>query len=368
MARAMVLVRKIDVLRAFAILLAICLMVGQWGVIGHAFTFILVTLEASAAGIREPLSGDINGRGDSNHSDAFSGTHTPKDIYMYWAQESLPEFVELVAKSWKTKNPSWSFHLISDSTLHTYIGNSTVLSMLSRQESLQFKSDIVRTNLLADHGGVYVDADVLSATPLDQWLERMMTAGFFAFRSEPASSTIKRQALDPHNAVCSSWFLAAGRSSYIMSALKIALNEYAMTRTKPETYFQWHYIFTKLTTVDSKFKQFWDVAPLIYSSHFVIGNRPKHTKKECVIGLRYLQRGTTLGSTLCGFLFTQERFCMTVRELIDSRCSPVYKLKYDGRPEQMNIARYIASEGVTDSVFTTMLSRADYYFPLAGLI
>lgn len=70
------------------------------------------------------------------------------------------------------------------------------------------RSDLVRLDLLARHGGVWGDATCYCAVPLDSWLPAATSSGFFAFRCGPRG--------DRHIA---SWFLAASPSNAIILSM-----------------------------------------------------------------------------------------------------------------------------------------------------
>jgi len=261
----------------------------------------------------------------------FDFSSFPRDIYMYWAYGELPEMAQLAASSWITKNPSWKFHMVNDSILSRYIANQTVLDLLDRQESLPFKSDLVRTNILAIHGGIYADADVVSSVPLDQWLSDFMAAGFFAYRIAETSAERPLQVRS-----CSSWFLAAEKGNYIVSALQQAINDDSMHRTEPENYLEWHYTFTALTRTDAKFKQIWDSVPREFALH--------NGDYGCVLALRNLKRGTTMNSTSCIPVYGRMKGdCLMVKELIDSHCAPLYKMNRHEPETSLGIAKYVVA-------------------------
>jgi hypothetical protein len=259
---------------------------------------------------------------------------------MYWAQDAIPEYVELAASTWIKKNPSWKFHMVSDTNLHKYVVNETILAAIGRQETLPFKSDLVRTSLLADHGGVYVDADVLSSAPLDEWLAPYTKSGFFAYRVE---GDVPSSAEQTDIRSCSSWFLAAARNDYISSALKNALLQKFLTRTHPDQYYEWHFTFTRMIKDDQKFKQLWDAVPKLFSIHEGQFRDKRQHGDECVVALRHLKSGLT--STSCVPLYERDD-CLTVKQLIDGHCSPVYKISraHESDPDLFDVARYVASQ------------------------
>src|SRR5262249_5526389 len=71
--------------------------------------------------------------------------------------------------------------------------------------SHQALSDVLRSSLLAEGGGVWVDATVLPARPLDTWLDGVMTSSrFFAFHAPAPDRPV------------ASWFLAAEHDDRLM--------------------------------------------------------------------------------------------------------------------------------------------------------
>jgi hypothetical protein len=86
---------------------------------------------------------------------------------------------------------------------------------------------MTRLCLLRQHGGVWADATVFCAWPLERWLPEYMTAGFFAFRNPEKDRLM------------SNWFLAADRENLLLRELQRAfLQLYADNRfTLQETVF-----------------------------------------------------------------------------------------------------------------------------------
>ena len=65
------------------------------------------------------------------------------------------------------------------------------------KQSPNHRANVLRMELLARHGGVWVDATCFCVRPLDEWLPAQMSSGFFAF-ARPARSRL-----------LANWFLAA---------------------------------------------------------------------------------------------------------------------------------------------------------------
>jgi len=85
----------------------------------------------------------------------------PKIIHAIWIGPLQPPMKLL--NTWLKKNPGWEFRL----------WNSNSLPWKNRERidcipELNGKADIMRYEILAEHGGIYVDADMECLRPLDE--------------------------------------------------------------------------------------------------------------------------------------------------------------------------------------------------------
>jgi hypothetical protein len=173
-------------------------------------------------------------------------------IWLYWAQglEGAPPLVRACVKSWQHHNPDWDVRLLDDENLHGFLDMSDISPKVNRTAY----SDILRCRLLKKHGGVWADATVLCAAPLDDWLHMLTYSGFFAF-SNPASDR-----------PIASWFIAAAKGNYIIERLSSEVDAYwANGRREPSTYFWLHYTFLMLLVLDSRFRHLWQKCPRIHA-------------------------------------------------------------------------------------------------------
>jgi len=133
----------------------------------------------------------------------------PKIIWIYWDSgfESAHKIVKYCVESWKNKNPDWQIRLISESNLSTYINAIDVTKHKYFKLPIQKKANLIRLKLLADYGGVWVDATVYCTKPLSQWVFKHSTSGFFVF-SNPGRDRL-----------ISNWFIAANPNNYIIKEL-----------------------------------------------------------------------------------------------------------------------------------------------------
>lgn len=139
---------------------------------------------------------------------ADSGVSIPKTIWFFWFQglDNAPSVVRKCYETWVARNPGWRVVCLDAATLQDFAsvdyssGNIASLSM-------QHRAGLLRLDLLAHHGGVWVDATTFCMQPLDDWLLANLKSGFFAFR-RPAPDR-----------VISSWFLAAQKDNVLASRL-----------------------------------------------------------------------------------------------------------------------------------------------------
>jgi hypothetical protein len=122
----------------------------------------------------------------------------PKKIWMLWLQgwDEAPESVIECYKSWKNLNPNWEVIQLTKHNLKNYINVEKFLN--NEKLPPQAKSNIIRIALMKEHGGVWTDATVYCAHPLEDWLpEYTDINGFFAFEKPRYDKLI------------SSWFFAS---------------------------------------------------------------------------------------------------------------------------------------------------------------
>jgi hypothetical protein len=263
----------------------------------------------------------------------------PKTIWFLWLQgiEQAPVVVQKCYASWLKHNPGWEVIFLDENNLTDYV------SLKPRQVTKQALSDILRINLLAKHGGIWVDATCFCTQPLDEWLHPYMSSGFFAFN---------RPAVDR---MLSSWFIASDKGNYMILAYQKAvelywdtnpnltffensrwqfLNRYlqklgpqvwfgalATKLLKVYPYFWFHYLFENISLRDEKFKQLWDETPKISA------DIPHKLQFE---GL---------------FNPLNEK----IKEEIDSKIAPVYKLtwKYDpAEYREGTVLDYLLNSGI----------------------
>ena len=164
-----------------------------------------------------------------------------KTIWIYWAQgiENAPDLVKVCVASWRYYNPNWNIKIL----------NQTNINTMQRVATTPSFSDILRINLLDEHGGLWVDATTFCNKPLDDWLPEYTKEGFFAFR-EP----------QPEYQLCS-WFLYGERNNYIIKSWKQEVDDYWKTRKNAHEYLWFHSLFNKLYKNDKLVERIWNEVP-----------------------------------------------------------------------------------------------------------
>jgi hypothetical protein len=137
-----------------------------------------------------------------------TGATAPRTVWFLWFQglDKAPYVVRKCHESWVTKNPGWQIVTLDNEVLPRLVSADYHAGNLARL-SMQHRSDLVRLDLLARHGGVWADATCYPVCPLDNWLWPNLRAGFFAF-SRPGPDRM-----------ISNWFLAAEAGNILVSRL-----------------------------------------------------------------------------------------------------------------------------------------------------
>ncbi len=207
----------------------------------------------------------------------------PRRIWILWKQglDHMPPISRACIDTWATHNPGWDIKVLTGETLCDWADPLLCLPKAQAQPPCRL-SDLARLNLLARHGGVWVDATCYCMKPLDQWLPDYLGSGFFAF-DRPGRDRLM-----------SSWFLASPPDGYIPRRMWDTLESYFLGRNLSDTgwrrlarralakalnrstrttslwfapplpqlgitpYYSFHYMFNRLTRTDPAFRDIWE--------------------------------------------------------------------------------------------------------------
>ena len=181
----------------------------------------------------------------------------PRIIWMLWLQgfTNAPELVKACVQSWCRLNPDHVVHLLDTQSLQKFIPAADLARIFATEKQPEAISNEIRLELLARHGGVWVDATTICARPLDDWLPAHAPLGFFGF-ARPGPDRM-----------LSTWFLAASPANLIIETWRQATIVYWHGRSERHIYFWVHALFEKCYAENSAFRNIWDSTPKISAMH-----------------------------------------------------------------------------------------------------
>lgn len=227
----------------------------------------------------------------------------PKVIYSLWCQgqDQAPPIVKICFERWIKLNTDYVFHVLDRRDISKVLHNFPVDI---DQIPMQALSDILRTRLLLQNGGIWVDAALLPVSPLSEWLPKVSREGFFAFEKPGPDRPL------------ASWFLATSPGHIIMQQWWAQIQRYwskprrlmvdprdgnpvpadPVCSVSPEEgsssdeypYFWFHYLFRFLIESDTDMAAVWSrcqkksaVPPHKIQRLFAGGKAPSFAQIDC---------------------------------------------------------------------------------------
>lgn len=114
----------------------------------------------------------------SSTKDGFS-SGIPSTIWAYWDGD-VPPLVQKCIESWKKNNPTYEIIVLNKGNLSTYLPKVDFAKMKHVNDSVQRFSDFVRVHVLAEHGGIWIDASTICQAPLD-WIQQLDNVEFVGY-------------------------------------------------------------------------------------------------------------------------------------------------------------------------------------------
>lgn len=173
-----------------------------------------------------------------------------KVIWIFWLQgwHEAPWLVRKCLASWQLHNPGWEVRALDAASVQSLV---TLPDLHGKEITATSLSEIIRTLLLSEYGGVWTDATVLCHRPLDSWLPEAARQGFFAF-AKPGPDRM-----------LSSWFLAAEAGNSLLTRWRDAALDFWVRNDRADHYFWFHYSFARVHDADPDFAQAWSRVPEI---------------------------------------------------------------------------------------------------------
>lgn len=147
----------------------------------------------------------------------------PSVIWTYWEHKTLPKIIQVCIDSWRRHNPGYKVVIITKENVQTYWPEYDP-TVLKHNDSPARFSDFVRLNVLASHGGIWMDASIFCTKSLN-WLHAHHNRGQHEF----IGYFMQSFTTNPKFPVIESWFFACIPNSTIVNMWRTELmriNEY----------------------------------------------------------------------------------------------------------------------------------------------
>ena len=173
------------------------------------------------------------------YSDIKNPERLPKRVYIFWNSgfENAPKIVRTCVESWKDMNPTWQVIKLDQNAANEFLD----LRNLSDNISVVHYADVLRTKILAEHGGVWTDPTVLCTRSLDDWLLPLMLQTDIFMFSVPGKDRL----------ICS-WFIASTSHNPIIEMWFKFLYAFHKSQNFKKPYFSSHYVFEFLVRKNSE--------------------------------------------------------------------------------------------------------------------
>ena len=131
----------------------------------------------------------------------------PKNIFTYWHQgwAEIPHVLRVCLNSMQRHHADWKIHLLDAHAVSEWLEPIPIPDQKWKALPLAHRSDVIRTQLLLRHGGVWADPTVWFAGPMDEWLGARMDSGLFMFYRPGRDRLI------------SNWFIAAEAGNELLT-------------------------------------------------------------------------------------------------------------------------------------------------------
>lgn len=93
----------------------------------------------------------------------------PKKLWMYW-ENDIPDFVKKCIVRMRDLNPDYQIFVLNPENVHQY---SQIDFSLLKDATAQQKADLLRFDLMYEHGGIWLDASIILYDNLD-WISDLM--------------------------------------------------------------------------------------------------------------------------------------------------------------------------------------------------
>ncbi len=168
---------------------------------------------------------------------------TGRRIYMYWDSEP-PPLVSTCFDAARANVPAdYELVMLDAESAGRMAPDAVRLGAAASLTKAQL-SDVIRTHLLADRGGLWMDATVLVNRRFPAFLAEISELDFFLFTYRGSRT--------------GSWFWWAEPTSYRLQLIRAALDLWLSAGLKWSNYFMFHDIVEMLYWVDDRYREEWN--------------------------------------------------------------------------------------------------------------
>ena len=213
----------------------------------------------------------------------------PKNIFTYWHQgwDAVPPVLRVCLNSIRRHHGGWKISLLDARTILDYLDPIPIPDGKWRLLPLAHRSDLIRTQLLLQHGGVWADPTVWFAGPMDEWLSKRLDSGLFMFHRPGRDRLISNwliaaEAGNPlvarfYEELCRYWrendfetigFTQRGAVNFLARVLhrnlrlpQIWFAEPMIRLFRHAPYMVYHYLFAKMVRTDPACAAVWSATP-----------------------------------------------------------------------------------------------------------
>lgn len=143
----------------------------------------------------------------------------PKVLWTYWQPAPAPAFIQQCVANWQRHAPDHEVRILDRETLPRWIKPEALAADFDDLPAYR-QADWLRLQLLALHGGIWIDASTLLTRDLD-WVHELQAT----YQAEYVGYYIDRYTSRTDLPVIENWFMAAVPASPFIAALAAAFDK-----------------------------------------------------------------------------------------------------------------------------------------------
>jgi hypothetical protein len=154
-----------------------------------------------------------------HNSKAAPLTPIPKVIWTYWHELPVPSFIQQCLDNWQRFAPDHEIRLVHQGNVSQWLEGMATWDTFDQLPPFR-QADWLRLQLLAWHGGIWIDASTWLTQNLD-WVHTLQAE----HHSEYVGFYIDRFTTKPAQPIVENWFIAAAPQSPFVLALAAEFNQ-----------------------------------------------------------------------------------------------------------------------------------------------